>query len=227
MTDVTWPILINQFYCDKNTASSSNCKPSTRAVAVTNVRYNGVRGTCNGTNGVLFDCSPSVPCSGISLANVQLLSSRKPKSGSSSSSGSVSTKSAGSISSSRSIFLQTASTAATAAARLAGQLLDAAKGVADGSTELSPDVMRLNPMLVAALSGGSNAAKPASAVSSIKTSSSAAVSSFDLLAVYNNAYGSTDAATVSPFIAAATWKGAVPPPKGQTAIAQMAAYCSL
>ncbi|CAI7854233.1 unnamed protein product, partial [Closterium sp. NIES-53] len=80
VTDVTWPILINQFYCDKKTASASSCQLSSTAVAVTNIRYKNIRGTANGTVGVLLNCSQSVPCSGISFSNIYLTSSRTPKS---------------------------------------------------------------------------------------------------------------------------------------------------
>ncbi|CAI7864274.1 unnamed protein product, partial [Closterium sp. NIES-53] len=65
VTDVAWPIIIDQFYCD---TSASKCREQKEAVAVTDVSFINVKGTANGTHAILFNCSRSVPCTSLLLS---------------------------------------------------------------------------------------------------------------------------------------------------------------
>ncbi|CAI5509585.1 unnamed protein product [Closterium sp. Naga37s-1] len=69
VTDVTWPIIINQFYCD---TSASKCGERKEAVAVTDISFINVKGTANGTHAILFNCSRSVPCTSLMLSIILL-----------------------------------------------------------------------------------------------------------------------------------------------------------
>jgi hypothetical protein len=66
VTEVQTPIMIDQFYCDRAT-----CRNQTSAVAVSGVQYEDVRGTFT-VRPAHLACSDSSPCSGITLAGIQL-----------------------------------------------------------------------------------------------------------------------------------------------------------
>ncbi|KAJ7290836.1 hypothetical protein O6H91_01G085200 [Diphasiastrum complanatum] len=68
MTDVENPILIDQFYCD----SQRPCKNQTSAVQLSDISYTNIQGTSAGPVAVKFACSQTVPCTGITLDNVDL-----------------------------------------------------------------------------------------------------------------------------------------------------------
>ncbi|KAH0650037.1 hypothetical protein KY284_029949 [Solanum tuberosum] len=71
VSDVKIPIMIDQFYCDKR-----KCCNHTSAVAISGVSYQSIKGTYS-YKPVHFACSDSVPCTGVSLADIEL----KPSSG--------------------------------------------------------------------------------------------------------------------------------------------------
>ncbi|KAJ6845549.1 polygalacturonase-like [Iris pallida] len=66
MKDVRTAITIDQFYCD-----GGRCRNQSSAVAVSDVYYTNIRGTYTDWP-VYLACSDSVPCLGISLADVEL-----------------------------------------------------------------------------------------------------------------------------------------------------------
>ncbi|KAF8010968.1 hypothetical protein BT93_J1564 [Corymbia citriodora subsp. variegata] len=66
VSEVETPIVIDQYYCDKE-----KCKNQTSAVAVSGITYANIRGTYT-VRPVYFACSKSLPCTGISLATIQL-----------------------------------------------------------------------------------------------------------------------------------------------------------
>ena len=72
MTDVTNPIVINQFYCDRQNAGPDTCKEQPQGVAIKDITFQDIRGTTNYTNGVSIQCSNSVPCQGITLKDIAL-----------------------------------------------------------------------------------------------------------------------------------------------------------
>ncbi|KAG6396489.1 hypothetical protein SASPL_142640 [Salvia splendens] len=65
-TDVKVPIMIDQYYCDKNV-----CKNQTGAVSISGVRFNGIRGTY-AAQPIHLACSSSVPCIDVELVGVEL-----------------------------------------------------------------------------------------------------------------------------------------------------------
>ncbi|CAI5491626.1 unnamed protein product [Closterium sp. Naga37s-1] len=75
MTDVTYPIVINQFYCDTKNVDASKCVPQQNAVAIQDISYNNIRASCNGTDGITVGCSTTVPCRDITLTNVRIVPS--------------------------------------------------------------------------------------------------------------------------------------------------------
>ncbi|CAI5466658.1 unnamed protein product [Closterium sp. Yama58-4] len=75
MTDVTYPIVINQFYCDTKNVDASKCVPQENAVAIQDISYNNIRASCNGTDGITVGCSSTVPCRDITLTNVRIVPS--------------------------------------------------------------------------------------------------------------------------------------------------------
>ncbi|CAI5516668.1 unnamed protein product [Closterium sp. Naga37s-1] len=79
MTDVTYPIVINQFYCDTKNVDASKCVPQDNAVAIQDISYNNIRASCNGTDGITVGCSTTVPCRDITLTNVRILPSDPDK----------------------------------------------------------------------------------------------------------------------------------------------------
>jgi polygalacturonase len=69
MDAVRNPIIIDQFYC-----LSHSCENSTAAVLVSGVSYAGIRGTYDVRSPPIhFGCSDAVPCTNITLADVELL----------------------------------------------------------------------------------------------------------------------------------------------------------
>ncbi|GJN32091.1 hypothetical protein PR202_gb20565 [Eleusine coracana subsp. coracana] len=69
MDAVRNPIIIDQYYC-----LSHSCENSTTAVLVSGVTYAGIRGTYDVRSPPIhFGCSDAVPCTNITLADVELL----------------------------------------------------------------------------------------------------------------------------------------------------------
>ncbi|XP_042514364.1 polygalacturonase [Macadamia integrifolia] len=68
MNSVTNPIIIDQNYCDE----VEPCKEQKSAVEVKQVMYKNIKGTSASEVAVIFDCSKSFPCSGISLQDINL-----------------------------------------------------------------------------------------------------------------------------------------------------------
>ncbi|XP_057811022.1 polygalacturonase At1g48100 [Salvia miltiorrhiza] len=66
VTDVKVPIAIDQFYCDKNV-----CRNQTAAVAISGVRFHGIKGTY-AAQPIHLACSSSVPCVDVELAAIEL-----------------------------------------------------------------------------------------------------------------------------------------------------------
>ncbi|CAI5979162.1 unnamed protein product, partial [Closterium sp. NIES-65] len=215
VTDVTWPILINQFYCDKKTASASSCKLSSTAVAVTNIRYKNIRGTANGTVGVLLNCSQSVPCSGISFSNIYLTSSRKPKLSNQLLSTTLKENWVGVNSANSVNGVNAADTDSLALLNQETQVNGVNKGAVAPVKTVSPLAKLFGIGTSSSITTGS---KPG-------TSAITDLSGSDLIAVLNNAYGATDVKSVSVFLAEVRWDGATPPAAAKAAISSMAAKC--
>jgi len=69
MDAVRNPIIIDQYYC-----LSRTCENATTAVFVSGVSYAGIRGTYDARSPPIhFGCSDAVPCTNITLADVELL----------------------------------------------------------------------------------------------------------------------------------------------------------
>ncbi|CAL4976677.1 unnamed protein product [Urochloa decumbens] len=69
MEAVRNPIIIDQYYC-----LSKSCQNATTAVFVSGVSYAGIRGTYDARSAPIhFGCSDAVPCTNITLADVELL----------------------------------------------------------------------------------------------------------------------------------------------------------
>ncbi|XP_028946401.1 polygalacturonase-like isoform X2 [Malus sylvestris] len=68
MHNVTNPILIDQYYCDRKIP----CKEQRSAVEVKNVVYKNIKGTSASDVAIKFDCSKSFPCLGIILQDINL-----------------------------------------------------------------------------------------------------------------------------------------------------------
>ncbi|CAJ1940149.1 unnamed protein product [Sphenostylis stenocarpa] len=66
VSEVQFPIVIDQFYCDKR-----NCKNQTSAVSLAGINYERIRGTYT-VMPVTFACSDSLPCVDVSLTSVEL-----------------------------------------------------------------------------------------------------------------------------------------------------------
>ena len=64
--DVKVPIMIDQYYCDKN-----SCKNQTGAVAISGVTYNQIIGTYS-VQPIHLACSNNVPCTDVDLVDIQL-----------------------------------------------------------------------------------------------------------------------------------------------------------
>ncbi|KAK9108102.1 hypothetical protein Syun_024113 [Stephania yunnanensis] len=66
VSEVEFPIVIDQFYCDRGT-----CKNQTSAVALMGVNYERIRGTYT-VKPVHFACSDSLPCMDVTLTSIEL-----------------------------------------------------------------------------------------------------------------------------------------------------------
>ncbi|CAI0386305.1 unnamed protein product [Linum tenue] len=66
LTEVQFPIVIDQFYCDKST-----CKNQSSAVSVSGINYQRIKGTYT-VKPVHFACSDNLPCIDISLTSIEL-----------------------------------------------------------------------------------------------------------------------------------------------------------
>lgn len=63
--------LTAQFYCDSSDPTICQAQPN--AVAISNVSYSRITGTSNGTRGVVFNCSDTVPCLDILLTDINIV----------------------------------------------------------------------------------------------------------------------------------------------------------
>ncbi|URE25337.1 Zinc-binding dehydrogenase [Musa troglodytarum] len=68
MRNVQNPIIIDQNYCPGN----KGCPGQSSGIKISQVKYNNIRGTSATPVAVTFDCSPSNPCSGITLQDIKL-----------------------------------------------------------------------------------------------------------------------------------------------------------
>lgn len=69
MDNVRNPIIIDQFYC-----LSKDCSNHTSAVAVSDIEYANIKGTYDIRSPPMhFACSDSVPCTNITLSDIELL----------------------------------------------------------------------------------------------------------------------------------------------------------
>ncbi|XP_057810991.1 polygalacturonase At1g48100-like [Salvia miltiorrhiza] len=66
VSEVQLPIVIDQFYCDK-----SSCRNQSSAVALSGINYENIRGTYT-IKPVHFACSDHMPCTDVTLTNIQL-----------------------------------------------------------------------------------------------------------------------------------------------------------
>ncbi|KVI05654.1 Glycoside hydrolase, family 28 [Cynara cardunculus var. scolymus] len=66
VSEVEFPIMIDQYYCDH-----SSCKNHTSAVAVSNIAYENIRGTYT-VKPVHMSCSDSMPCTDVKLTDIEL-----------------------------------------------------------------------------------------------------------------------------------------------------------
>ncbi|XP_062174971.1 polygalacturonase [Alnus glutinosa] len=69
MHNVSNPIIIDQYYCDRK---DSSCSEQASAVKVSNVVYKNIKGTSASEEAINFSCSQSVPCEEIVLQDVNL-----------------------------------------------------------------------------------------------------------------------------------------------------------
>lgn len=74
VSEVETPIMIDQYYCDK-----SKCQNESSAVAVSGIDYVNIQGTYK-VKPVHFACSDNVPCTGISLATINLEATQENRS---------------------------------------------------------------------------------------------------------------------------------------------------
>nr|GMD36592.1 polygalacturonase-like [Ipomoea batatas] len=79
MQNVTNPIIIDQFYCEKSKVKPEPCPEQREAVKISKVVYRNIRGTSAGDLAITFNCSNNVPCQGIVLDNVRLTGSGEAK----------------------------------------------------------------------------------------------------------------------------------------------------
>lgn len=68
MKNVSYPIIIDQYYCD----SPTTCENQTSAVEVSEVWYDSISGTSATEEAIRFACSDSVPCENILLKDIDL-----------------------------------------------------------------------------------------------------------------------------------------------------------
>ncbi|XP_022714844.1 probable polygalacturonase At1g80170 isoform X2 [Durio zibethinus] len=70
MDNVSYPIIIDQYYCD----SDLPCANQTLAVKVDNISFVHIKGTSATEEAIRFACSDSLPCEGLYLEDIQLVS---------------------------------------------------------------------------------------------------------------------------------------------------------
>ncbi|XWS20409.1 hypothetical protein CRYUN_Cryun31cG0098600 [Craigia yunnanensis] len=70
MENVSYPIIIDQYYCDSNLP----CANQTLAVKVDNISFVHIKGTSATEEAIRFACSDSLPCEGLYLEDIQLVS---------------------------------------------------------------------------------------------------------------------------------------------------------
>ncbi|XP_007023876.2 PREDICTED: probable polygalacturonase At1g80170 isoform X1 [Theobroma cacao] len=70
MENVSYPIIIDQYYCD----STQPCANQTLAVKVDNISFAHIKGTSATEETIRFACSDSLPCEGLYLEDIQLVS---------------------------------------------------------------------------------------------------------------------------------------------------------
>ncbi|XVE52179.1 hypothetical protein DITRI_Ditri02bG0102100 [Diplodiscus trichospermus] len=70
MENVSYPIIIDQYYCD----SDLPCANQTLAVKVDNISFVHIKGTSATEEAIRFACSDSLPCEGLYLEDIQLVS---------------------------------------------------------------------------------------------------------------------------------------------------------
>lgn len=68
MENVSYPIIIDQYYCD----SPTTCENQTSAVEVSEVWYDSISGTSATEEAIRFACSDSVPCQNILMKDIDL-----------------------------------------------------------------------------------------------------------------------------------------------------------
>ncbi|KAL6571835.1 hypothetical protein OROHE_002704 [Orobanche hederae] len=66
VSEVQFPIVIDQYYCDK-----TKCKNETSAVSLSEINYENIRGTYT-VKPVHFACSDNMPCTDVTLTNIKL-----------------------------------------------------------------------------------------------------------------------------------------------------------
>nr|CAB3476086.1 unnamed protein product [Digitaria exilis] len=67
MTEVQYPIVIDQFYCPQG-----NCPTKPGGVAISDAKFINIQGTSTEQDAVKLMCSQSVHCEGIYLSNIHL-----------------------------------------------------------------------------------------------------------------------------------------------------------
>ncbi|OIV89517.1 hypothetical protein TanjilG_20328 [Lupinus angustifolius] len=68
MNNVENPIIIDQNYCPHKLG----CPGQTSGIKISGVTYNNIQGTSATPEAITFDCSPSYPCEGIKLQDINL-----------------------------------------------------------------------------------------------------------------------------------------------------------
>ncbi|KAE7997354.1 hypothetical protein FH972_001996 [Carpinus fangiana] len=71
MENVSNPIIVDQYYCD----SRHPCANQTLALKVANISFMHIRGTSATEEAIKFSCSDDLPCEGLYLEDIQLVSS--------------------------------------------------------------------------------------------------------------------------------------------------------
>ncbi|XP_042448848.1 polygalacturonase ADPG2-like [Zingiber officinale] len=72
MNEVHYPIIIDQYYCPHK-----SCSYKTAAVQVSDVKYLDVAGSSTSKLAITLNCSQTVPCTGITMDNVNLWSANQ------------------------------------------------------------------------------------------------------------------------------------------------------
>lgn len=70
MENVSNPIIIDQYYCD----AAEPCRNQTSAVSVDNISFVSIKGTSASEEAIRLACSDSIPCQGLYLEDIQLIS---------------------------------------------------------------------------------------------------------------------------------------------------------